>query len=96
MYGCVPYDYGGQVVAVSDTDHETVVTATGHTIESEQEVTFSRKGEKLSASKQTSEDVKWTEKVDDEPEEANKEETDSEEVTCIRLNIPYDNCKHWQ
>ena len=88
MYGCVPYDYGGQVVAVSHTDHETVTTATGHTIESEQEVTFSRKGEKLSASKQASEDVKWTEKVDDEPEEVNKEETDSEEVTCLCLNSP--------
>ena len=89
MYGCVPYDYGGDVVTLSDTDNETVISARGHTIESEQEVISLREGQKVSPQKETSEDVKHTDKVDADIEDANKEESDSDEVIWSMQNAVY-------
>ena len=78
MYGCVPYDYGGDVVTVDDGCQEMVVTATGHAIESEWEFSSVPEGPKLLGGNLKPEDVA---RADESSEGASREKSGSDEVS---------------
>ena len=78
MYGCVPYDYGGDVVTVDDGHDETVVTATGHAIESEREFSSVSEGSNLLGGNLKSE---YVTRADETSEGASGEKSGSDEVS---------------
>ena len=67
-------------MTVDDSHDATVVTATGHAIESEREFTSVPKGEKLLSGNLKLEDVTRTDISDEASEYASREKSGSDEV----------------